>query len=76
MNIKTASELQKIIKERCDNEPIGQVARDLGGIAEVYLLQIVAGQRSVSKKVAEAMGYKIVPQPKPEKIFIPVEVKA
>lgn len=71
MNIKTSSELQKIIAARCSEEPIKQVADSLG-IAEVYALQIVSGHRTVSKKVAERMGYKLVVQPKPEKIFAPI----
>jgi plasmid maintenance system antidote protein VapI len=71
MNIKTASELQQILATRYATEPIKQIADELG-IAEIYLTQIVAGQRSVSKRVAERMGYRIVPQPKPEKIFMPI----
>jgi hypothetical protein len=71
MNIKTASELQKVLAERCKNEPIGQVAKDID-VAEVYLFQLVSGHRTVSKKVAERMGYKLITQPKPEKIFVPI----
>lgn len=71
MNIKTASELQKELAERCKAEPIGEIAKELN-IAEVYVLQLVSGQRTVSKKVAERMGYKLVTQPKPEKIFMPI----
>ncbi len=72
MRIQTASELQKAIATRCKNEPIETVANDLG-IAAVYVLQIVSGHRSVSKNVAKRMGYKLVKQPKPDKLFAPIE---
>lgn len=74
MDIKTASELQKVIAGRCASEPIDQVAKWLG-VAEVYALQLASGQRTVSKKVAQRMGYELVKQPKPEKIFVPLKEK-
>lgn len=69
MNIKTSSELRALIAERCKNEPIKDVSKDLG-IAEIYALQIVSGHRDVSKNVAKRMGYELYQQPKPEKLFI------
>jgi hypothetical protein len=68
MEIKRASELQQIIADRLDTEPVSKVAGDLE-IAEVYVLQIVSGHRPVSKKVAQRMGYEIYA---PEKLFVPI----
>lgn len=71
MNIKTNTELKEILAKRCETEPIQQVAKDLN-IAEVYVLQLISGHRSISKKVAERMGYRLITPPKPEKIFEPI----
>lgn len=74
MIIKTNSELQNIIADRIKREPVNMVAADLC-IAEIYLSQIISGQRDVSKKVAEKMGYRLYQQPKPEKLFVPIDLE-
>lgn len=68
MNIKTASELRQIIAAKCEQNGLATVANELD-VAEVYISQILSKHRDVSKKVAIRLGYQIVQQPKPEKIF-------
>ena len=68
MEILTNSQLVKIIADRIKAEPIQRVTKDLGA-KEVYVLQILSGKRPISKKIAARMGYKPVPQPKPERLF-------
>ena len=71
MNIKTNSELQKIIADECRATTMDVVATRLD-IAPVYVAQIITGARPVSKQVAERMGYKLVVVPKPERLFEPI----
>jgi len=72
MSIVTNTELVKRIAGRHKAEPIGKLCKELK-VAEVYLLQILDGKRPISKRVAARLGYKIVPQPKPERLFQPLE---
>lgn len=74
MIIKTSSELRNIIAEQCEAEGIPAVAKRLGK-AEVYVSQVLSRHRDVSKAIAERLGYKIVVQPKPEKIFVPISAQ-
>ena len=71
MDILTNSQLVKIIADRLKVEPIATVTKDLNA-KEVYVLQILAGKRPISKNIAARMGYKPVSQPKPEKLFQPI----
>lgn len=71
MDIKTNSELQKIIADRVRTETLEMVAESLES-APVYIAQIIAGARPVSKKIAGLMGYEIVRQPKPDRLFVAV----
>jgi transcriptional regulator with XRE-family HTH domain len=69
--IKTQSELQQEFIRLCENEGQRQLADRLG-LSEAYVSQIVSGNREVSKRVARAMGYQPLHQPRPEKIYSPV----
>lgn len=71
MIIKTSSELRNILAEQCEKDGTAAVALKLGR-AEVYILQVLSKHRDVSKSIANQLGYKIVIQPKPEKIFAPI----
>ncbi len=71
MSILTNTDLVKQIADRRKSEPITKLLKDLN-VAEVYLLQILDGKRPISKKVAERLGYKLVQQPKPERLFQPL----
>lgn len=71
MDIKTNSELQKIIADRVRAETLEAVATSLNA-APVYVAQIIAGARPVSKKIAGLMGYEMVRQPKPDRLFAAV----
>jgi len=72
MKIITNTELMKILHIRIDDYGYFKVLKDLG-IAQPYLTQLLKGERAISKKVAQKLGYQLVKQPRVERQFSPIE---
>ena len=74
MSTKTSTQLRQMLAEMVDAAGMPLVANRTK-CAEVYLLQVLNGKRDISKRIAESLGYRIVVQPKPEKIFLPISTE-